>query len=134
VLTTPSITDLLEDPTTTVAVVGATDTPGKYGGIIYRDLKAKGFTVFAVNPAAESVDGDPAYATLADLPETPTIVNVVVNPWLGRRVLRKALELGLMNVWLQPGAENDELVAFLDENGFNYLANACIMVKSRAPA
>ncbi|NIQ54637.1 MAG: CoA-binding protein, partial [Gemmatimonadetes bacterium] len=51
-----------------MAVVGATDSPDKYGGIIYRDLKRRGFRVFAVNPGRETVDGDPAYAGLADLP------------------------------------------------------------------
>ena len=45
------ISRLLQDPATTVAVVGATDNPAKYGAKIYRDLKGKGFTVYAVNPA-----------------------------------------------------------------------------------
>ena len=41
---------LLTDPATTIAVVGATDDPAKFGGRIYRDLKGKGFRVLAVNP------------------------------------------------------------------------------------
>ena len=41
---------LLGEPNTTVAVVGASDNPSKFGNIIYRDLRRKGFVVFAVNP------------------------------------------------------------------------------------
>ena len=44
------ILQLLEEPNTTVAVVGATDSPSKYGSVIYRDLKLKGFAVYPVNP------------------------------------------------------------------------------------
>ncbi len=125
------IAQLLQDGATTVAVVGATDDPGKYGSVIYRDLKAKGFTVYAVNPHRATVDGDPAYPSLGDLPEKPTIVNVVVPPGETMRVLREAHELGIMNAWVQPGAGGAEVVDFLEAHGFTYLANACIMVRSR---
>ena len=74
------IAHLLQDSDTTIAVVGATDNRSKYGSIIYRDLKAKGFAVYPVNTRRSNVDGDPAYPTLGDLPQPPTIVNIVVPP------------------------------------------------------
>ena len=126
------IAALLEEPDTTVAVVGATDNASKYGYVIYRDLKRKGITVFPVNPHRTKVDGDRAYPTVRDLPSKPTIVNVVVPPSVTEEVLRDCLELGLKNVWLQPGAESPEALTFLQNNDFNYLANACIMVMSRS--
>ena len=128
------IATLLNEPETTVAVVGATDNAMKYGSVIYRDLKRKGYAVFPVNPNRTEVDGDKAYPSLEELPESPTIVNIVVPPSVTIGVLKKSLELGLKNVWLQPGAESPESLAFLQEHGFNYLANACIMVESRLAA
>ncbi len=125
------LASLLQEPGTTIAVVGATDNSAKYGSVIYRDLKRKGFTVWPVNPNRATVDGDTAYPTLADLPERPTIVNVVVPARIGLEVVAAAAELGLDNVWLQPGAESPRLVAALQDGGFNYLAHACIMVRSR---
>ena len=125
------IATLLRRDDTTVAVVGATDDPEKYGSVIYRDLKRKGFTVYAVNPNRNTVDGDPAYPSLDALPIKPTIVNIVVPPSATSQVLRKASELGLKNVWVQPGAESPEVMRYLTERDFNYLANACIMVHSR---
>jgi predicted CoA-binding protein len=130
-MVTRDIASLLSEPETTVAVVGATDNPSKYGYVIYRDLKRKGYRVFAVNPRRSTVDSDPSYKDLRSLPEKPTIVNVVVPPRVALSVLRESLTLGLLNVWLQPGAESPENLAFLQENGFNYLANACIMIESR---
>jgi predicted CoA-binding protein len=131
---TPDIPTLLSQPGTSVAVVGATDSPTKYGAKIYRDLKSKGFRVFAVNPTRDEVDGDPCWHSLAELPETPTIVDFVIPPQRTLRVLAQCLELGLMNVWIQPGAEDDAVLAYLEEHPFNHLANACIMVHARPRA
>lgn len=129
---TPDIPTLLHQPGTSVAVVGATDHPAKYGGKIYRDLKRKGFRVFAVNPYRDEVDGDPCYHSLTDLPETPTIVDFVVPPPRTLDTLAECLRLGYMNVWIQPGAEDDLVLEYLTAHGFNHLANACIMVHARA--
>lgn len=133
-MTAPSIPELLRDSSTTVAVVGATDRPGKYGGIIYRDLKAKGFRVFAVNPYRDEVDGDPCYRSLDGLPEAPTIVDYVVPPRRTLDTLRDAARLGYLNAWVQPGAEDDDVVAYLEKEGFTFLVHACIMVQARAHA
>ena len=128
------IAHLLQDPATTIAVVGATNNRHKYGSIIYRDLKAKGFTVFPVNNHRGEVDGDTAYPSLSDLPQSPTIVNIVVPAKTTIEVLKEALELGYTNVWVQPGAESSEIYEFLETHEFNALVGACIMVRSHAVA
>ena len=124
---------LLEDPATSIAVVGAGDDPAKWGGRIYRNLKAKGFRVLAVNPGRAVVDGDPCYPSVTDLPEDPTIVDIVVPPPVTRQVLRQCLDHGLRRVWVQPGAEDDEVLAFLAAHDFTYRAGQgdCIMVAAR---
>ena len=128
----PRITDLLADPATSIAVVGANDDPAKYGSRIYRDLKAKGYTVYPVNPNRDTVDGDPAYPTIADLPEQPAIVNFVVPPRRTLRILHTASQLGLTTVWVQPGAASPDVVEYLEREGFDFIVDACIMVMSRA--
>jgi len=125
------ITEKLNDGDPLIAVVGATDDPGKYGSQIYRNLKHKGYRVVPVNNHRTTVDGDVAYAELALLPETPDIVNIVVPPHQTLLVLERAQALGLTTVWLQPGAESAAVIDYLDGNGFSYLANACIMVRAR---
>ena len=122
----------LRDPDSTIAVVGATDDPGKYGSVIYRDLKSKGFQVYAVNPGRDSVDGDPAYATLADLPAPPTIVNFVVPPHVSLAVLAEAKALGYDRVWLQPGSSSSAVREYVESNDFKHLIDACIMVYAPA--
>lgn len=126
-----TINTLLNEGDPVIAVVGATDNPRKYGNRIYLDLKDKGFRVYPVNATRATVDGDPVFATLAELPETPDIVNFVVPPTRTLRVLEQAKDLGFTTVWVQPGAENEDVMDYLEEHDFDYLANACIMVRAR---
>jgi uncharacterized protein len=124
------LTPLLGEPGASVAVIGATDHPAKYGGIIYRDLKRRGFRVLAVNPYRETVDGDPCWKTVLDLPETPSIADFVIPARRGLDVVDECEQAGILNIWLQPGAESPELMEKLEAGPFNWLAHACIMVRA----
>ena len=128
---TLSVLDRLDLADPLIAVVGATDHPGKYGGTIYRNLKAKGYRVVPVNPLRSTVDGDRCYPTLADLAETPDIVNIVVPPVRTMRVIEQAAALGDVAVWIQPGAADASVRARVDELGMPSLIDACIMVQAR---
>ncbi len=121
---------LLDLPDTSFAVVGATDTPGKYGGRIYRDLKRKGFKVYAINPNRDTVDGDPAWPALSDLEETPSMAVLVVPAHEGLRVVADAAIAGVGGIWVQPGAYSSELGEALDAGSFDWLSEACVMVET----
>jgi uncharacterized protein len=130
-MNTNKVVQRLERDDPLIAVVGATDTPGKYGGIIYRNLKEKGFRVVGVNPRAASVDGDPAYASLADLPEEPDIVDVVVPPRVGIDLIDDVAALEDGAIWFQPGAESDAIREKLNSSDLPSIVDACIMVLAR---
>ena len=105
--------EILADPDASIAVVGASDDESKYGAVIYRDLKRKGYNVYAVNPTRDTVDGDPAYASVADLPVAPGIIDLVVPAEVGIKVVQQALDIGYDRIWVQPGAESPELLSLL---------------------
>jgi len=125
------VSERLNLPDPYIAVVGATDHPYKYGGIIYRDLKAKGYRVVGVNPLRDTVDGDRCYARLDELEETPDIVNFVVPPTRTLRLLDDAAALGDVAVWIQPGAADAAVRARVSELSLPALIDACIMVRAR---
>ncbi len=128
------LTPLLSQPGTSLAVIGATDHRGKYGGIIYRDLKSKGFPVFAVNPYRDSVDGDPCWASVKALPDKPTIAVFVVPARRGVGVLNECAEAGITNIWVQPGAFSPEFREAVETGEFNWISDACVMVRARVAA
>ena len=85
-----------------------------------------------MNPGRQTVDGDPCYPSLGDLPEPPVLVDVVVPPRVTLEVLRQCAALGLTRVWLQPGSEDDGVLAFAAAHGLMVRADDCIMVRTRS--
>lgn len=124
---------LLEEQMLTMktwAVIGANQNPEKYGNMILRKLKRKNYAVYAVNPRYDTIDGDPCYHTLADLPVKPDVINMVVAPEIGQAFLREAASLGIQYVWFQPGTHDEASMALADELGLTAV-QACVLVATR---
>jgi len=112
----------------TFAIVGVSRDQKKFGTIVYRDLKKKGFDVIAVNPKMESIDGDPCYPNLASLPKPVGGIIVVVSPERTETVVKEAKEAGINHVWMQQGAGSKAAIQFCEENGMNVVHGHCIMM------
>jgi predicted CoA-binding protein len=117
-----------------VAVVGASRDRNKYGNIVYRNLVSRGVRAFAVNPRAETIEGDPCYPSLAGLPEKVVGAVIVVPPDQTEHVVREAVAAGIPSIWLQPGAESREAVRICEASGLCLVWNACILAESRRAA
>ena len=57
----------LKDKNKTIALVGASNDPTKYGNKILLNLKSKGFNVIPVNNKVEEVDSSPSYKSVPDI-------------------------------------------------------------------
>lgn len=112
------------------AVVGANQDPEKYGNMIYRKLRTRGYEVYAVNPMYETVEGDKCYKDLTSLPKRPEVIDMVVSPKRGKLVLIEAASLGIRYVWLQPGTYDEELLKLIDELEIEAV-QACVLVATR---
>jgi len=113
------------------ALVGASTDPAKYGYRIYKTLTAAGYKVYPVNPKGGELDGAKIYPSLADLPEQPEVVDIVVPPQVTEQVVRQAKALGLTRVWMQPGAESPAAIQYCQENGIEVVHDACAMIHRR---
>lgn len=112
------------------AVVGASENKEKFGWKIYKKLKDKGYTVYPINPNYEMLDGDKCYKNLSELPQTPDVIDMVVAPKHGMSTIKEASELGIKNIWLQPGTYNDELLALIESENLTAV-KACVLVALR---
>jgi len=115
-----------------IAIVGATNDTRKYGNIICKDLLKKGFTIVPINPRATTVENIPAFPDLTTaLEQFPLgLVVYVIPPSLTLKSLIEANGVNLKKVWIQPGAGDEAVRRYLDENSFEYLMDACVMVES----
>lgn len=113
------------------AVVGASQDRGKFGNRVYRSLRDAGYVVYPVNPKGGELEGAKIYPSLADLPETPEVIDLVVPPAVTEQVVKEAHALGLARVWMQPGAESPAAIAYCHEHGLQVVHDACAMVWKR---
>lgn len=112
-----------------IALVGASANPDKYGYKIFTDLLKNGYQVIGVNPKAPIINGQQTVATLADIDEKIDQVIIVTPPKITVEVIKQANDLGIKNIWLQPGAESEEAVKLTEKLGMNLTYNACYMVR-----
>jgi len=112
------------------AVVGANQDAEKYGNMIYRKLKARGYEVYAVNPVYDIVEGDKCYKDLSLLPVVPDVIDMVVSPKRGYAIIEEAAKLGIKYIWLQPGTYDDKLLERINELGLQSVL-ACVLVALR---
>ena len=121
----------LKNKSSSIALIGSSNAPSKYGNKILLDLTKKGYTVFPVNKKEKEIEGLKAYKNIEMLEEIPTIINFVIPPDEGLVVTRDLVEKGYDNFWYQPGAESDEISEFLNINKKSYIDDKCIMVVTR---
>lgn len=113
------------------AVVGASNTPTKFGHKIYLDLKRAGYHVYPINPWEQAVDGDPCFPRITDLPEVPDVVDMVVPPAVGLQVVDDCIAKGVKRIWFQPGADSGPAIRRAEDAGMIVVHDACAMVEKR---
>jgi predicted CoA-binding protein len=113
------------------AVVGASQDRSKFGNRIFRSLRDAGYAVYPVNPKGGEVEGSKAYRTLADLPEKPEVIDVVVPPPVTEKIVKEAHALGLSRIWMQPGAQSQAAIDYCHEHGIQVVYEACAMIWKR---
>lgn len=109
------------------AVVGSVHNKEKYAYKIYNFLKGNGYTVYALDPKGEDIDGDKSYKSIKDMPEVPEVLDMVINPMRAKEILLEAAELGIEYAWFQPGAESDELIELCEQKGIKCVHHKCVL-------
>src|SRR5256885_8643965 len=98
-------------PAKVVAVIGASNNRSKFGNRAVRAFMQQGYTVVPINPHEAEVEGLTAYASVLDVPGPIDMASLYVPPDVGERVIDEIAQKGIAEVWLNPGAESDALIA-----------------------
>jgi uncharacterized protein len=112
-----------------IAVAGVSRDARQPANLIYRRLRDTGHDVFAVNPNAEAVEGDPCFREMGDIPGGVDGVVVVVPPDAVERVVSQSAAAGVPRVWLHrglgPGSSSEPAVALCHERGIKVIPGGC---------
>jgi predicted CoA-binding protein len=94
-----------------VAVIGASSNRNKFGNRAVRAYHQQGHTVVPINPHETEVEGLKAYKSVLDVPGPIDMASFYVPPEIGEQVIAEVAQKGIAEVWLNPGADSDELIA-----------------------
>jgi hypothetical protein len=112
----------------TLAVAGISRDPKSFSASTWRELQRKGYTLYPVNPTAESVHGERCFADLGKLPAKVGGVLVFTPPARTAQVVRDAVAAGIRRVWIQQGAESEEAIRLCRKHGLAAVTRECIMM------
>lgn len=113
----------------TIAVVGISQNPNKAAFGVPAGLQAAGFRIVPVNPSADRILGERAYATLTDVREPVDVVDVFRPAEEAPGIARQAVEIGAKALWLQRGLVSPEARQIAEEAGLDYFEDLCMGVE-----
>ncbi|HHP7234659.1 MAG TPA: acetate--CoA ligase family protein [Desulfobacterales bacterium] len=129
-----------------VAVVGASTTPGKVGHDIFVNILKGGYqgTLYPVNPKARRISSVRAYPNLSEIPDPVDLAMMVLPPKPALSAVEEAVERGVKGIVIvsagfrEVGQEGrrieDRIVAVCREAGVRVIGPNCLGVINPSPA
>ena len=111
-----------------IAIVGLSSKPDRDSHSVASYLQGKGYRIIPVNPNESSVLGEPAYASLRDVPADIDIdvVDVFRRAEDTPAVAADAVARGARVLWLQDGIVNDDARRIAEGEGMTVVMGVCI--------
>lgn len=96
----------------TIAIVGASSDPSKFGNKAIKAYLQRGYDVYPVNPKGGAIEGLAVFRTLAEIPVANLDrISVYLPPAVGVKMLDDIAAKPHGELWLNPGSDSDEVVA-----------------------
>jgi predicted CoA-binding protein len=113
-----------------IAVTGVSrQAEGHGSNIVYQRLKERGYDAVAVNPNADTVEGDPCYPTLAAVPDGVQAVVIATSPEHAVSTMQECVDLGITQVWMHRsfggGSVSDAATDLGRQNGVTVIDGGC---------
>ncbi|WP_282205869.1 CoA-binding protein [Kitasatospora fiedleri] len=120
-----TVRKILNSSGDTWAVVGLSNNTARAAYGVARVLQRAGKRIVPVHPKAETVLGEPGYASLAEVPFPVDVVDVFVNSALAGPVADQAVAKGAKAVWFQLGVIDEAAFARTRAAGLDMVMDRC---------
>lgn len=133
--------DFLSQPC--IAVAGVSPGRETTGNLIYRTLRKRGTTVFAIVPGGGEVAGDRTWPDVASLPQVPDGLVIVTRAAAAEELVRQCIAAGVRRVWMHNllgtrptlfkgaaaklGSTSEAATALCRANGITVIPGSCPM-------
>ncbi len=110
------------------AIAGVSRNPKKFGNIVFRELKEKGYELYPVNPNTKEINGIKCYNNVSELPGNIKQLVILTPKNVTDRVLRDAIKHGIKNIWVQQMSETRDTIKIAEEYQVELIHNKCIFM------
>lgn len=107
------------------AVVGLTENPSRPAYGVARFLQSHGKRIVPVNPAGETVHGEPGYRTVLDIPFDVDVVDIFRRADQAGAHVDEAVKAGATAVWLQLGVIDEAAADRAAAAGLDVVMDHC---------
>lgn len=116
--------------TESIAIVGASNKPSRASYFVATYLQSSSpYRVYFINPVLDEILGQPVYPSLAELPETPDLVDVFRKDEDLPDVARDAVDVGAKTLWLQLGSWNEDAAGIAEDGGLDVVMDRCVKIE-----
>lgn len=112
-----------------IAMVGLSPNPIRPSYFAATYLRAYGYQITPVNPAASEIFGVPAVSLLADVPGPLEVVDIFRKASEVPAVVEQAIELGAKVIWMQLGVIHREAAIRAKEAGLEVVMDRCMKIE-----
>ncbi len=111
------------------AVIGASSNRTKFGNKVLRAYLQNNLIVYPVNPHEQEIEGLICIPSVNHLPTAVKSISIVTPPAVTEQVVDQAIQQGILNIWLQPGAESEIAIRHCKLYKVNVIAKGpCVLV------
>jgi len=111
-----------------MAIAGASRNMKKFGGVVFKELKEKGFELYPINPNAVETQGVKCCKSVDELPSDVENLLIITSSEETTSVARAAIGKGIKMVWIQQKSETPEAVKTIVDAGIPLIHNKCILM------
>ena len=115
-------------------MVGASRDRSKFGNKAVRAFRRRSYEVVPITPAADVIEGLPAYPSVLDVAGPIDLATVYLEPAVGESVIDEIARKGIGEVWLNPGADGAGVVARARALGLEPILECSIVAIGESPA
>ena len=111
-----------------IAIAGVSRNKQHFGYHVFSELLAKGYTLYPVNPHAESIDDRKCYNHVYDLPSHLTHLYIVAPAGSTGQIMKDAISRGFKHIWIQQKSDTPEAIEMARQNEISLVYGECIMM------
>jgi len=111
-----------------LAIAGASRNLKKFGGVVFKELRERGFELYPINPNAEEIQGIKCYKSVDEIPADVVHLLILTSKEDTGAVVQSAIKKGVKMIWIQQKSETPEAIKTIEKAGIPLIYNKCIMM------